>query len=77
MNKMNVKIVLKESKKLLESLIESEDDYSDEEIESVKHFINGFKCGCYCDDYNGFDCGCTKRAFLADEAMTELENMNK
>ena len=71
--KKMVKSALIEAKKLLDFYIESSDDLTVEQTESVKHFIKALKAGCGCDDYNGFDCGCGKRAFLCDEALKELD----
>lgn len=68
-----IKDALIEAKKLLDFYIESTDDLSKEQIESVTHFIKALRAGCGCDDYNGFDCGCGKRAFLCDEALKVLE----
>ena len=69
-----VETALIEAKKLLDFYIESTDDLSREQIESVKHFIKALKAGCECDDYNGFNCSCGNRAFLCDEALKELDN---
>lgn len=70
-----IKSALIESKKLLDFYIENIEnieDLSEEQLESVKHFIKALKCGCECDDYNGYNCGCNKRACLYDEAFIEI-----
>jgi len=72
-----IKTALKESKKLLQYFIDCNEDFTDEEIESIKHFLKALKAGCGCDDYNGFDCGCGHRAFLSDEALSELKAVSE
>lgn len=67
-----IKKALQESKKLLEYFIECDEDFSEEEIESIRHFLKALKAGCGCDDYNGFDCGCGRRSFLSNEALKEV-----
>lgn len=69
-----MKTALIESKKLLEHIIEFIDEpKTDDEFNSIEHYLKALKIGCECDDYNGFDCGCTNRAFLCDEALKELK----
>lgn len=71
-----IKEALIESKKLLEYYIDYEDGLNNdhaEVIESIKHFLQALKTECHCDDYNGFNCGCSRRSFLCDEALKELE----
>lgn len=72
-----IKTALQESKKLLEYFIDCDEDFTEEETESIKHFIKALKAGCGCDYYNGFDCGCGHRAFLRDEALKELEMVSE
>lgn len=74
-----IKAALIESKRILEFYIKNYNDVDDlnENPEIVKHFIRALLLKCECDDYNGFDCGCSQRAFLCDEALKEIELLNK
>jgi hypothetical protein len=70
-----IKIALEECKKFIDYLIDCDDDFNDEEIESAIRFIKGLGVGCECDDYNGFDCGCSHRNALIIDALDELNKL--
>ena len=69
-----INTALIESKKILDCLIDS-DEFSVDQIQSVKHFILALNVGCDCDDYNGFNCGCGHRSSLCEEALKELDKI--
>jgi len=66
---------LKEVIKLAENHLENINEEPDKEmLISMKNMIFGLSVGCMCDDYNGFDCGCSKRNWIIDEAIKEIDS---
>lgn len=73
----NIKIALLEAKGLIETYLSELGGTANEAWDSVEHIVRSLSIGCECDDYNGFDCGCTRRAYIRDEALKEIEEVRK
>jgi hypothetical protein len=75
----NIRLALEKSKELLEFYIDNDDyiDYDDDDMNTIKHYIDALDCGCQCDSYNGFDCGCGERLFNMKEAYKDIDKIKK